>query len=112
TIDVGGSLAAVTISGDALWVGDRDGTVRRLDVADMSLQHPPISTGRSIAAMAVVDGDVWLAAQASAADHRGGTLRIADPDLFGTDPLEFWSPAPLLGDGLVGYSRVGGSAGS
>jgi len=120
TIDVGGSLAAIAISGSAIWIGDRDGTIYRLDSTDPSSPPKRISTGSAVASVAVVQGEVWLAAQASAASHRGGTLRIVEaPRIPGlearpdTDPLgDSFHTATLQADGLVGYRRVGGAAGS
>lgn len=119
TIDVGGSLAAIVVSGNAIWVGDRDGTLYRLDAADPSSLPKRISTSSAVASLAVVDGDVWLAAQPSATSHRGGTLRIVEaPGIPGlearpnTDPLGDSITATLQADGLVGYRRVGGAAGS
>ena len=121
TIDVGGSLSAIVVSGKVIWVGDRDGNVFRLDAEQASTPPRRISTSSSVAALAVVDGNVWLAAQPSAASHRGGTLRIAvKPSSlplearFPTDPLAdpFNNAALFMADGLVGYRRVGGAAGS
>jgi len=119
TIDVGGSLAAIVVSGAAVWVGDRDGNVNRLDAADPSSAPRLVSTGSGVASLADVEGDVWLAAQASSASHAGGTLRIVqhDPDdlpRYDTDPLAnpFYNVSPVVADGLVGYRRVGGTAGS
>jgi YVTN family beta-propeller protein len=121
TIDVGGSLSAIVISGNAIWVGDRDGNVSRLDADQASLPPRRISTSSAVASLAVINGDIWVAAQPSAASHRGGTLRIAvkpsNPPLearFPTDPLAdpFNNAALFVADGLVGYRRVGGAAGS
>jgi peptide/nickel transport system substrate-binding protein len=119
TIDVGGSLSAIAISGTQIWVGDRDGAVDRLDSANPSSPPKRISTGSAVASLTVVEGEVWVAAQVSAASHFGGTLRIVafDPDdlpRYDTDPLAnpFFNVSPLQADGLVGYRHVGGTAGS
>lgn len=121
TIDIGGSLAAIVISGNAIWVGDSDGNVYRVDSADPSSPPKRIPTGSAVASLAVVDGDVWLAAQPSAASHRGGTLRIVEArriegleSRFATDPLgdPFYNATLFEADGLVGFRRVGGTAGS
>ena len=118
-IDVGGSLAAIVIGGDSIWVGDLDGNVSRLDAADTSSPPIVIATSTAVVSLAEVEGEVWLAAQGSAASHIGGTLRIVqhDPDdlpRYDTDPLAnpFYNVSPLEADGLVGYRRVGGTAGS
>ncbi|MFL5642656.1 MAG: ABC transporter substrate-binding protein [Chloroflexota bacterium] len=119
TIPVGGSLATIAVIGDAIWVGDLDGNVNRLDAANGSAPPKRIPTSSAVASLAVVDGGIWLAAQASAQSHSGGTLRIvqADPDRlrrYDTDPLAgpFYNVISLEADGLLGYRRVGGSAGS
>ncbi len=118
TIDVGGSLAAIAVSDGQVWVGDGDGSVSRVDPGDPS--HPVhISTSTAVAAFAVVDGGVWVASQASARTHRGGVLRVVDYSeelgRYDTDPLGaqgWYNVSSLLADGLVGYRRVGGAAGS
>jgi peptide/nickel transport system substrate-binding protein len=119
TIDVGGRLSAIAHAGNAIWVGDQDGIVHRLDAANPSEPPKRISTSSAVASLAVVDGDIWLAGQASAGSHRGGTLHIVEfkpdgRDRFATDPLDnpFYNVAPLEADGLVAYRRVGGTAGS
>jgi YVTN family beta-propeller protein len=119
TIPIGRSLATIAVGGDGIWVGDLDGSVYRIDSANPSSPPRHISTSSGVTALAVVDGMIWLAAQASAGSHRGGTLHIveADPDdlpRYDTDPLgsPFFNVAGLEGDGLVGYRRVGGVAGS
>ncbi|HEX6868540.1 MAG TPA: ABC transporter substrate-binding protein, partial [Candidatus Limnocylindrales bacterium] len=119
TTVVGRRLAAIVIGTDAIWVGDLDGTVYRLDSAAPSTPPKPLSTGSAIVALAVVGGDIWLAAQVSAGMHRGGTLRIVQPHRdelprYDTDPLDdpIYNVAPLEADGLVGYRHVGGAAGS
>jgi YVTN family beta-propeller protein len=119
TIDVGGSPAAIAISGNAIWVGDHGGNVYHLDALNPSAPPKRISTSAGVAALAVVEGEVLVAAQVSAASHIGGTLRIVqfDPDQlsrYATDPLgnPFYNASLLEGDGLVGYRYVGGTAGS
>jgi peptide/nickel transport system substrate-binding protein len=112
--DVGGELGALVITDDVVWLGDRKGFVHRLSKADPSSTRERIAIVSSVGALAVVGEDIWVAAQASLASHRGGTLRIVEPFRYETDPLSnYESNAALLeADGLVGYRRVGGSAGS
>ena len=125
TIDVGGSLAAIVTSDNSIWVGDHDGNVSRLEVANLSSEPRRISTSSAVASLSVVNGDVWVAAQATAAKHRGGTLRIVEWEppgytstglpLYANDPLsynELFNASLLTADGLVGHRRVGGAAGS
>ena len=91
-----------------IWVGDTDGTVYRLDVAERRPSPPRrIPTSSAVATLAVVDGGIWFAAQASAQSHRGGTLRIverkpSDGQLrYDTDPLgsPFYNVSSLTGTG-------------
>ena len=70
TIDVGGYLTAVAVSGTWIWVGSQDGRVYQLDPATQSVQPVPISTGSAVGALTEVEGQVWLAAQASPAAIR------------------------------------------
>jgi YVTN family beta-propeller protein len=119
TVDIGGNLAAIVASGGTVWVGDRDGKVHRLNALQPATPPVRISTGGAAASLAVVDGRVWMTAHASAASHRGGTLRVVQfrPDdlaRYHTDPHgnPFYNVAYLEGDGLVAYRRVGGSAGA
>jgi YVTN family beta-propeller protein len=114
TIDVGGSLTAIAVGGGWVWVGSQDGHVYKVDPASQVALPEPISTGSAIGALTQVGGQVWLAAQASPASHQGGTLRVlvlGEPPT--PDPLEVGSPIPgLEADGLVGYRRAGGAAGT
>jgi peptide/nickel transport system substrate-binding protein len=88
--------------------------VYRLDPASQVALPGPISTGSAVGALAEVEGQVWLAAQASPNSHRGGTLRVLVVDqLPALDPLEWELAIPgLVSDGLVGYRRAGGAAGT
>ena len=70
------------------------------------------------AALAVVDGNVWTAALAATATHRGGTLHVSisgDPDYPFAFDIGYDRRVALLSglvyDGLLGYRRAGGSAG-
>jgi YVTN family beta-propeller protein len=115
TIDVGGQLSAVAVSVEGVWVGSRDGLVHRVDPVGQSVLPGPISTDSAVGALTEVEGQLWLAAQASPASHQGGTLRVLvvgrAPLL---DPLDWDVPniPGLEADGLVGYRRAGGAAGT
>ena len=114
TVDIGGQLSAIAIAGDSVWVGDRNGYVYRLSRSDTSSAPLTIAIISSVAALSVVEGNVWAAAQASVLSHRGGTLRIVEPFRIDTDPLgsSYNNASLLTADGLVGYRRVGGVAGA
>ncbi len=119
TVDVGGNLAAIVSEGNSIWVGDRDGKVLRLDPLHPAAAPTTISTGGAVVSLAAVDGKVWLAAHASSASHRGGTLRIAQfrPDhlpRYQMDPHAnpFYNVSSLEADGLVGYRHIGGAPGA
>jgi peptide/nickel transport system substrate-binding protein len=113
TIPLGGHLNAIAITDDSVWVGDRDGYVYRVSTSDDSAAPVNTATLSSVAALAVVNDDIWVAAQASVSSHRGGTLRILLPERNDTDPLGLTAnnTATLVADGLVGFRRVGGVAG-
>jgi len=114
TIDLGGHLNSIAITDDSVWVGDRDGYVHRLGRAPDSPPATKTATASSVAALAIVDGDIWVAGQASETNHRGGTLRILLTERNDTDPLGVTpnNTATLVADGLVGFRRVGGVAGA
>src|SRR6185312_14213522 len=84
------------------------------DIANLSAAPMRIAAGSSPQALALVNGEVWFATRASAASHLGGILRVVgifQPDI---DPVSYFDPKfmSLIGDGLVGYRRLGGIAGS
>jgi YVTN family beta-propeller protein len=114
TMSVAPALSAVALTNGALWLGDPQGSAYRLNPAALDQAAKRINTGSAIEAMAVVDGSVWVVAQASLTSHRGGTLRVADPVSYTTDPLDdtSYDAAWFEADGLVGYRRVGGALGS
>lgn len=115
TIDVGGSLTSIAISGGWIWVGSQEGLVYRLDPASQASRPEPISTGSAVGALTEIEGQVWLAAQASPDSHQGGTLRVlVVGELPPIEPLAWqgFTIPGLVSDGLVGYRRAGGAAGT
>ncbi len=111
TVDVGGSPAALAADADGVWIADRHGSVVRLDPADPGAEPRRIATGGAPEALAIEDASVWVAARSSLASHRGGTLRVVDTTLPFLDPVLTMQDSQLVSDGLLGYRRVGGSAG-
>ena len=115
-IPVGREPRAVAAAEDGVWVANAgDGTVMRIDPGDREVTDT-IAIDSSPAALAVVDGTVWTAALQATATHRGGTLRMSHmvplesaPSMI--DPAYPYLPTSLAYDALVGYRRVGGSAG-
>jgi YVTN family beta-propeller protein len=109
-IDVGGTPAGLALSGATLWIADSSGAVQRVEVGDPNGSTARVSTISAPEAIAIVGGEVWFVSRAAAASHRGGTLRVVsqvDPSTYSY--LEY---SALVGDGLVGYRRVGGIAGT
>ncbi|MBA3688841.1 MAG: hypothetical protein H0W81_08440 [Chloroflexi bacterium] len=113
-INVGGAPNALAVDGTTMWVADGTGAVLRVDVANSSAPPVRIATGSAPQAIALVNGEIWFASRASAASHRGGTLRVVSRDPESLDPNSYGAPQfqSLIGDTLVGYRRIGGIAGS
>ena len=117
TVTVGASPNAIAASDDAVWVANEaDPTIVRLEPRTGDVVQT-VRTGARPTGLAL-SGSLWVAGQASAGTHRGGTLRYTnlgfDPTL---DPATAYSPAvwSLLNttnDGLVGFKHVGGSEGT
>ncbi len=114
TVDVGRSLSSIVVMDGSVWVADLDGAVFRLDAANPSLTAKRVATVSAAQAIAEVGNELWVATRASAASHRGGTLRLVSFDTPDLDPaiFPFSYLLGLQGDGLVGYRRVGGTGGS
>jgi YVTN family beta-propeller protein len=117
TVPVGVDLTAVVLTGNDVWLGDRAGAVHRVDRSNPLLPPRRVTTTAAVHALAAVEPQgVWVATQPSIDSHRGGTLRVFQVRQLThpTDPLgdPFASAAIVHGDGLVGYRRVGGAAGS
>ena len=114
SVETGGSLSSIVADNSAAWVADRNGAVLRLDVVDPSAAPTRIGTSSSPEALALGESGVWVATRASIASHRGGTLHATYAHRPGVDPLDFpdYNIVYYEADGLVGYRRVGGVAGS
>lgn len=114
TIDIGGSPAGLAVDGTTIWIADRDGGVSRLDTTNPSTPSRRVTTTSAPEALAVAGDEVWVTTGASPSTHRGGTLRVLFTIYGGLDPTGPFphNAARLQADGLVGYRRVGGAAGS
>jgi YVTN family beta-propeller protein len=119
TIPIGGEATALTGSGGSLWVArGKPAALLEIDPARAQIVR---TRALSVAPRALADGGsrLWLATGAQ--QHRGGTLRILgfvdkppDPPLdpARTYSLGGWDAMLNVYDGLVGYKRVGGTAGT
>ena len=113
TVEIGGRPTAIIATDDSVWVSDEEGGVYQLDSTNPSMSPRRISTISPIASLAATEGGILVAAQASTASHRGGTLRVASLERYPTDPLAGGQDVTALtADGLTGFRRVGGTAGA
>ena len=115
TIDIGGSLTSIVVAGQSVYVADLQGSVHEVAVPNTAAPPRRITIASAAQALTVVEGQVWVATRASAASHRGGTLRVVSEFLLDLDPVTgvpVSHAAAFQADGLVAYRRVGGVAGS
>jgi peptide/nickel transport system substrate-binding protein len=121
TIPVGLGASGVVVESGVAWVGSAlEDAVFRIETATNTPTR--IATGATPQALAVVNTELWFSARASAAAHRGGTLRIvaSGADFGSVDSIDSavafslisWSILTMTNDGLVGYERVGGVGGA
>jgi YVTN family beta-propeller protein len=117
TIEVGSSADAVAVARNKVWVADgQAGMVASFDAPGGRVT--PIDVGNRPTALAVADGILYLGLVPSGASHVGGTLRVALPhDPPQVDPgnaytLNSWSVLAMTNDGLLGWKRAGGQAGT
>ncbi len=105
---------------DGLWVSNElAGTVARID-PQRAVAVRTVKVGNRPRNLALVDGSLWVGVHASAALHRGGTLRLVETnkrwrvnDFYPGDWLPF--PAQILSitnDGLTAFRRTGSQAGA
>ena len=115
TLDIGGSLTSIVVTEASVYVADLEGSVHQVDIANAAASPRRIQIASAAQALTVVEGQVWVATRASAASHRGGTLRVVSefpPDLDPVSGVPLYHMASFQADGLVAYRRVGGVAGS
>jgi YVTN family beta-propeller protein len=118
TTPVGDGPADITLDDTNVWVVDHfGGTIARVDAATAVKVGNPIRMVAAPVAIAIVQGELWVAAAAPPSLHRGGTLRFASrfaPDSI--DPAVAYSSATwqilsMTNDGLVGFGRFGAPQG-
>jgi YVTN family beta-propeller protein len=114
TVTVGSGPSSVLASAGAMWVADSySSRVVRIDPTTNDVVRT-VRVGSAPQSLAAIGGRIWLSARATAATHRGGTLRLFDPQV--PDSLDSsvgysasaWSLFSDTGDGLVGFKRVDG----
>ncbi len=121
TVEVGADPVSIAAGEGAIWVAQAgDGSITQLDASGSVVRSVPLTNAPE--AVAIVDGSVWVAVQASLSSHRGGTLTVgADIGLGSLDPGSIIDTfalnqlGPILAitnDGLVALRRVGGIGGS
>lgn len=111
-IGVGPGPSSLLASDGAIWVADSYGSdVVRIDPTTNDVVRR-IAIGSRPQSLASVGGRVWLSTRATAGAHRGGTLRVYDfiPSAPPFDAALGYANA-AVGDGLVGFKRVGGLEG-
>ena len=114
TVTVGAGPSSVLARPGAIWVADSySSRVVRIDPRTNDVVGT-VGVGSAPQSVAAIDGRIWLSARATSATHRGGTLRLFDPQV--PDSLDSavgyagsaWSVFSDTGDGLVGFKRVDG----
>jgi YVTN family beta-propeller protein len=118
TVQVGVAPNGIAVTPDAVWVTDEArGTLVRVDPRSRKPTAERRLGGRP-EGVALADETLWVAVQAGGA-HRGGTLRllISGGHVVSVDPARAYTPfswlaLSVMGDGLVGFKRVGGVDGT
>jgi YVTN family beta-propeller protein len=115
TVTVGASPNAIAASDDAVWVANEaDPTIVRLDPRTGNVVRT-VRTGARPTGLTLA-GSLWVAGQASAGTHRGGTLvfddTVVERELDPATAYGNWGLLSMTNDGLVGFKHVGGSEGS
>ncbi len=117
-VEIGPSADAVATARGRVWVASGlAGTISRIAGRDARLKT--IRTGGRPTALAAQEGTVYVGLRTSGAAHTGGTLRVlfSDRAPHEIDPAtayspEGWQTLVLTNDGLLGWRRVGGQAGT
>jgi YVTN family beta-propeller protein len=118
TFEVGSTADALAVAQGNVWVARaQTGEVSRIE--GRSGEVTTIGVGGRPRALAARDGTVFVGLRPTGASHVGGTLRVlfSNPGPPAIDTAtayspEAWSTLALTNDGLVGWRRVGGQAGT
>jgi peptide/nickel transport system substrate-binding protein len=118
TVAVGPSADGIAVTRRDVWAASAlAGTVSR--ITGSGRDPIQVRTGGRPTALAPSEGTVYVGLRPSGAAHAGGTLRVVfsagDPPEIDTATAyspEAWRTLVLTNDGLVGWRRVGGQAGT
>jgi peptide/nickel transport system substrate-binding protein len=111
-IPVGDGPSDIAYAEGAVWVANEsDGTLSRIDPGSPTV--PTIRIGSIPSGLEAAGQSLWVTVRGTATSHLGGTLRLVSQVGLGTlDPVESyfapWQLMIVMGDGLVGFKRVGG----
>jgi peptide/nickel transport system substrate-binding protein len=125
TIPVGQGPYAVAVGAGQVWVSDEYGNaIARVDPARMTVSQTT-KTNSAPLGLALAGDRLWIATDGTgAAAHRGGVLNaLASGTWYATQDVGAFDPGSaytsflmrvlvMTSDGLVGYRRAGGIAGS
>ena len=120
TIAVGDGPSGIAVAGSAVWVSNElAGTLSRIDAVRNAVVQT-VTTGNRPEGVVVSSGQLFVPVRASGTGHRGGTLTMlttADGGFGSDDPVLTAGPIQgqvfaLTNDGLTGFRRAGGSAGT
>lgn len=116
-LPVGDGPASVVADGDRVWVAAQDaGWLTEVDPSRARvLRH--VRTGSRPVGLALQGSRLWVTAGANPALHRGGTEHAVVDDVVSLDPAVGYydvseSVDAMLYDGLLGFRRAAGAAGS
>ena len=113
TIPVSAGPTALAVASDGIWVANEfEDTLSRISPQTNRVDRSIRLGARPVAAVAS-NGAVIVAVGASAASHRGGTLRVLAGDFDSIDPARAfentsWASLIMTNDGLTTFRRVGG----
>jgi peptide/nickel transport system substrate-binding protein len=118
-VPVGNGPNAIAVGNGAVWVSNGlSGTLSQIDPLRATVVRT-VKTGNAPSGLALEADQLFAAIRTAGAGHRGGTLRVAAAigQFDSLDPAISYSPRSwqvlvLTNDGLTGFRRVGGPAGS
>jgi peptide/nickel transport system substrate-binding protein len=116
-IPVGDDPAGIAFAEGTVWVANgSDGTLSRIDPGSDAVE-PAVGIGSIPQGLATAAGSLWVTVRGTATSHRGGTLQLVSEERPWTlDPVVSyanpWGIMIIMGDGLMGFKRVGGVDGA